>query len=150
MTGTVFVFNGPNLNLLGQREPEIYGTTTLADIEHECRGEAERHGLSLDFRQTNAEHELVGWLQEVRTGAAGIVLNPAAFSYAAYAVLDALKLADCPTVEVHLSNIHRREPWRANSIISQAVTGTISGLGGTGYLLAIRFVAEQQGIRARR
>ncbi len=140
---TVYVFNGPNLNLLGEREPDIYGTTTLADIEAQCRTESEGHGLTLEFRQTNAEHEMVDWIQAARKGAAGIVVNPAAFSYAAYSVLDALKACDCPVIEVHLSNIHRRdEKWRANSIITQVASGIVSGLGSNGYVLAIRHIAS--------
>jgi 3-dehydroquinate dehydratase-2 len=141
-TQTIQVLNGPNLNLLGVREPGVYGHATLADVEQSCREEAEKAGLSLQFRQTNAEHEMVGWLHEARTGAAGVVINPAAFSYAAYAILDALKMLDCPVIEVHISNIHRREAdWRANSILSQVVTGVISGLGTAGYALAVRHLA---------
>ena len=149
MPGSILVLNGPNLNLLGQREPEIYGHATLADVEALCRAEAETAGYTLDFRQTNAEHELVAWIQAARLGMAGIVINPAAFSYAAYAVLDALKLVDCPVVEVHISNIHRREAeWRSRSILTQAVTGIISGAGIHGYPLAVRhcvWLGEQAG-----
>ncbi len=137
---TVHVLNGPNLNLLGEREPEIYGSETLADVEARCRTATAAAGLTLEFRQTNAEHEMVGWIQAARRGAAGIVINPAAFSYAGYPVLDALKLCDCPIIEVHISNIHRREAWRAHSIISQAATGTICGLGTHGYVLAIKHI----------
>ena len=138
----IHVLNGPNLNLLGEREPTIYGHDTLADIETVCRTAADETGLELDFRQTNAEHEMVEWVQAARRGAAGIVINPAAFSYAAYPVLDALKLCDCPIVEVHISNIHRREAeWRSKSIMTQVVTGIISGLGVHGYPLAIRHIA---------
>ena len=145
MTGgrTVFVLNGPNLELLGEREPDIYGRATLADIETLCREEAEAFGLSLRFHQTNAEHEMIGWLHEARTGAAGIIINPAAFSYAAYPILDALKMCDCPTVEVHISNIHRREAeWRSRSIMTQVVTGIVSGLGVEGYALAVRHIGK--------
>lgn len=142
MSGTILVLNGPNLNLLGEREPEIYGSATLADVETLCRAEAELAGYALDFRQTNAEHEMVDWIQAGRKGLAGIVINPAAFTYAAYPVLDALKLVDCPVIEVHISNIHRRETeWRAKSIMTQVVTGLISGLGINGYPLAIRQIA---------
>ena len=138
----VHVLNGPNLNLLGEREPEIYGRETLADVEALCRTATDAAGLELNFRQTNAEHEMVGWIQAARAGAAGIVINPAAFSYAAYPVLDALKLCDCPVIEVHISNIHRREAeWRSRSIITQVVTGAISGLGTGGYALAIAHIA---------
>ncbi len=141
MGGTILVLNGPNLNLLGEREPEIYGRDTLADVEALCRAEAQGAGYDLDFRQTNAEHEMVDWLQSGRKGLAGIVINPAAFTYAAYPVLDAIKLADCPVMEVHISNIHRREAeWRSNSIMTQVCTGIISGLGVHGYPLAVRHI----------
>lgn len=138
----LFVLNGPNLGLLGQREPEVYGRDTLADVERLCRAEAAAAGLALRFHQTDAEHEMVGWLHEARIGAAGIVINPAAFGYSGYAVLDALKMCDCAIVEVHISNLHRRsEAWRTRSLISPAVAGTISGLGVNGYALACRHVA---------
>jgi 3-dehydroquinate dehydratase II len=143
MRGTIHVLNGPNLNLLGEREPAIYGHDTLADVEAMCRAEADATGYALEFRQTNAEHEMVDWIQAARKGAAGIVINPAAFSYAAYPVLDALKLVDCPVVEVHISNIHRREAeWRSKTIMTQVVTGIVSGLGVRGYPLAVRYIAE--------
>jgi 3-dehydroquinate dehydratase-2 len=139
----IYVLNGPNLNLLGVREPEIYGSATLADVERSCHEEVKAAGLSLTFRQTNAEHEMVGWLHEARIDAAGVVINPAAFSYAGYAILDALKMLTCPVIEVHISNIHRREgEWRAKSILSQVVTGMLSGLGVRGYTLAVRHVAQ--------
>ena len=139
MPGTILVLNGPNLNLLGVREPELYGTTTLADIEAACRAVAGEAGVEIDFRQTNAEHEMVDWIQAARTGLVGIVINPAAFTYAGYPVLDALKMVDCPVIEVHITNIHRREAeWRAKSIMTQVVTGIISGLGADGYQLAVR------------
>ena len=138
----ILVLNGPNLNLLGTREPAQYGHETLADVEAACRAEADAAGLTLRFHQTEAEHEMIGWLHEARIGAAGIVINPAAFSYAGYPILDALKMCDCPIVEVHISNIHRREAeWRSKSIMTQVVTGMISGLGIHGYPLAVRHVA---------
>jgi 3-dehydroquinate dehydratase-2 len=144
MGGTILVLNGPNLNLLGDREPEIYGSATLADVEALCRAETDAAGFDLVFRQTNAEHEMVEWIQHARTGMAGIAINPAAFSYAAYPVLDALKLVDCPVVEVHISNIHRREAeWRSKSIMTQVVTGIVSGLGVQGYPLAVRYLIGQ-------
>ena len=140
--GALFVLNGPNLDHLGVREPHIYGRETLADIEAACRTEAGAAGLTLRFHQTNAEHEMIGWIHEARVGAAGIVINPAAFSYAAYPILDALKMCDCPIVEVHISNVHRREAeWRSRSIMTQAVTGMITGLGAHGYVLAVRHLA---------
>jgi 3-dehydroquinate dehydratase-2 len=141
MSGTIHVLNGPNLGLLGVREPHIYGTATLADIERECRAIAEPAGFDIVFKQTDAEHEMVHFFHEARVGAAGVVFNPAAFTYAAYPVLDALKMCDCPIVEVHISNIHRREAeWRSKSIMTQAVNGIISGLGVDGYGLAVRHV----------
>lgn len=141
MGRTILVLNGPNLNLLGEREPEIYGYDTLADVAALCRAAAVPLGYEIDFRQTNAEHEMVDWLQAGRRGLAGIVINPAGFSYAAYPVLDAIKLADCPVMEVHLSNVHRREAgWRAHSIMTQVCTGIVAGLGIHGYELAVRHV----------
>jgi len=142
MAGTILVLNGPNLNLLGVREPEIYGSATLAEVAALCAAEAAAAGMTIECRQTNAEHEMVEWLQQARTGFAGIVINPAAFSYAGYPVLDALKMVDCPVVEVHISNIHRREEaWRKDSLMTAASTGIISGLGIAGYGLAVRFLA---------
>ena len=139
MSGTILVLNGPNLNLLGEREPEIYGNDTLADAEALCRAEGDAAGYTIDFRQTNNEAEMVEWLQAGRKGLAGIIINPAAFTYAAYPVLDAIKLADCPVIEVHISNIDRREAdWRSKSIMTQVVSGMISGLGIHGYALAVR------------
>lgn len=141
MRKTIYIFNGPNLNLLGEREPHIYGNHTLADVEAMCRTVAEPHGYAIEQRQTNAEHEMVEWIQAARTGAAGIVINPAAFTYAAYPVLDALKLVDGPVMEVHISNIHRREAeWRSKSIMTQVVTGIISGMGVHGYPLAVQHI----------
>ena len=146
MRDTIYVFNGPNLNLLGSREPEIYGSDTLAQIEARCRALTEAHGLKLDFRQTNAEHVMVEWLQEVRVGAAGIAFNPAAFTYAGYPILDAIRMVDCPVIEVHISNIHRREAeWRSRSIMTQVVTGIISGLGSHGYELAVEHLIHRRG-----
>jgi 3-dehydroquinate dehydratase-2 len=139
--GAIVVLNGPNLNLLGEREPAIYGYDTLDDVAGLCRQAVSGTDFTIDFRQTNAEYEMVAWLQEARCGKAGIVINPAAFTYAAYSVLDAIKLADCPVVEVHLSNIHRREAeWRSKSIHTQVCTGIISGLGIDGYVAAVRHI----------
>ena len=146
MTASIHVLNGPNLNLLGEREPEVYGHETLADIEALCRVEA--GDLPLIFRQTNSEHEMVEWVQAARRGQIGIALNPAAFSYAGFPILDALKMVDCPVIEVHISNIHRREAeWRSKSIITQVVTGSISGLGVAGYGLAVRELARRWALR---
>lgn len=141
MADVVYLLNGPNLNLLGQREPEIYGSATLADVEARCLSVAERYGFELICRQTNREYEMVDWLQEARQ-AAGIVINPAAFSYHSVPILDALKMCECPIIEVHISNIHRREEWRSRTLLSSAVTGTISGLGIAGYELALDYLAQ--------
>jgi 3-dehydroquinate dehydratase-2 len=150
MRNTIYVFNGPNLNLLGQREPEIYGRDTLAQVEARCRSLASAHGLALDFRQTNAEPAMVDWFQEVRVGAVGVAFNPAAFTYAGYPILDAIKMVDCPVIEVHISNIHRREAeWRSRSIMTQVVTGIISGLGVHGYELAVQHLIHRHSAPAR-
>jgi 3-dehydroquinate dehydratase II len=139
MRRRIYVFNGPNLNLLGEREPHIYGHDTLRDIERRCRALTDAAGLELDFQQTNHEGVMIEGIQQARLDAAGVAINPAAFTYAAYGVLDALKMLDCPVIEVHISNIHRREAeWRSRSIITQVVTGTIAGLGANGYELALR------------
>jgi len=149
MRQRIHVFNGPNLNLLGVREPEIYGRDTLVDIEARCRVLTDAAGLDLQFRQTNHEGEMVDWFQQARTGAAGIAFNPAAFTYAAYGVLDAIKMVDCPVIEVHISNIHRREAeWRSRSIMTQVVTGTVAGLGAHGYELAVRHLIHLHKVRS--
>ena len=150
MAAVLWVLNGPNLQFLGTREPEVYGRATLADAEALCRAEADAAGLALRFHQTDAEHEMVAWLHQARTGAAGLAINPAAFSYAGYAMLDALKMVDCPIVEVHLSNLHRRdEAWRTRSLVTPAATGSIAGLGIQGYALACRFLAARHRDGAR-
>jgi 3-dehydroquinate dehydratase-2 len=133
--------NGPNLNMLGKREPNIYGRDTLADVEKTCRAHAKTLGLALDFRQSNHEGELVGWIQESRGKAAGIVINAAALTHTSVALLDALQAAEVPTIEVHLSNIYRREPFRHHSYISRAAVGVICGLGPRGYLMALDALA---------
>jgi 3-dehydroquinate dehydratase-2 len=146
MSKTVHLLNGPNLNLLGQREPHLYGSQTLADVEALCRATAERHGFALEFRQTNSEHEMVDWIQAARKSA-GLVINPAGFSYNSVPVLDAIKACECPVVEVHISNIHKRAEtearWRAESLVSPAATGVIAGLGVQGYVLALDFLATK-------
>ena len=145
MSKRVYLLNGPNLNLLGLREPHLYGSRTLKDVEALCRPVAERHGFELEFRQTNREYEMVDWIQEARA-AAGLVINPAGFSYNAVPVLDAIKMCECPVVEVHISNIHRRAEtearWRADSIMSAAATGVIAGLGVAGYTLALDYIGQ--------
>jgi 3-dehydroquinate dehydratase-2 len=141
MSARIYLLNGPNLNLLGEREPALYGHHTLADVEALCRALADRHHLELVARQTNAEHEFIGWLHEARR-AAGIIINPAAFCYHSVAILDALKMCECPIVEVHISNIYRRDEWRSKSILSVAATGVISGLGIDGYRLAMEHLVQ--------
>ena len=139
MQKPVFVLNGPNLNRLGTREPDIYGTTTLADIEALCR--AAVPGLAIDFRQSNHEGELVEWIHEAIDKAAAIVINPAAYSFTSLALLDALKMFPGPIIELHISNIHRREAHYHHSYISLAATAVIAGLGAAGYPAAVRAVA---------
>ena len=139
MQKPVFVLNGPNLNRLGTREPHIYGTTTLADIEALCR--AAVPGLAVDFRQSNHEGELVEWVHEAIDKAAAIVINPAAYSFTSIALLDALKMFPGPIIELHISNIHRREAHYHHSYISLAATAVIAGLGAAGYPAAVRAVA---------
>jgi 3-dehydroquinate dehydratase II len=138
MPGTLYVINGPNLNLLGAREPEKYGTSTLADVEALCRDAAGRHGYAVEFRQSNREGELVDWIQQAgRERAAGIVLNAAAYTHTSVAILDAIAAVGVPTVEVHVTNIHAREPFRHKSYVSMAAEGLVCGFGIHGYALAI-------------
>jgi 3-dehydroquinate dehydratase II len=136
------VLNGPNLNLLGVREPEIYGHRTLADIEALCRKTGGERGLEIAFRQSNHEGQIIDWIQEARAAAAGIVINPAGFTSTSIAILDALKMFEGPIIEVHLSNIHRREAFRHHSFVSLAATGVICGLGAHGYVLALEAIAD--------
>lgn len=139
---TVLVLNGPNLNMLGVRQPEIYGRETLGDIEAACRERAAELGLELDFRQSNHEGELVEWVHEARGEADGIAINAGALSHTSIAILDALLLCELPVVEVHLSNIHRREAFRHHSYVSQAARGVICGFGVQGYLFALDALAR--------
>jgi 3-dehydroquinate dehydratase-2 len=141
-TATILVLNGPNLNLLGSREPEIYGRDTLADIETFCRQRATALGLALEFRQSNHEGELIDWIQEARAKMAGIIINPGGYSHSSVALLDALLASALPVIEVHLSNIFKRETFRRHSYVSKAARGVICGLGPRGYLLAIDALAD--------
>lgn len=138
----VYVLNGPNLNLLGLRQPEIYGRDTLADVEGLCRKAGDRLGLGIVFRQSNHEGDLVDWIHEARTKAAGIVINAGAYTHTSVALLDALNAAEKPVVEVHLSNVYRRESFRHHSYISMAAKGVICGFGPKGYVLALEALAE--------
>ncbi|BCJ91101.1 3-dehydroquinate dehydratase 2 [Terrihabitans soli] len=142
MTSTVFVLNGPNLNLLGLREPEIYGSDTLNDIEDRVAARAKQLGLSVDFRQTNVEGQLVDWIQEARTKAKGIIINPAAYTHTSVALHDALKAADVPVIEVHLSNTYAREEFRHHSYVSPVAHGIVVGFGAYGYELALDGLAR--------
>ena len=137
----IAVFNGPNLNMLGTREPEKYGAATLDDVETLCGETADLLGLAIDFRQTNLEGELISWVQECRNRAAGIVINPAGYTHTSVALMDALLAVDLPLIEVHITNIHKREAFRHHSYVSRAATGVIAGLGVGGYALALRAMA---------
>lgn len=137
----VVVLNGPNLNLLGTREPEKYGHSTLDDLEALCAEVAEGLGLAIDFRQTNGEGELITWVQECRGRAAGIIINPAGYTTTSIGLLDALIAVGLPVIEVHITNIHRREEFRHHSFVSKAATGVIAGLGVQGYALALEAMA---------
>lgn len=137
----VYVLNGPNVNLLGTREPDVYGKTTFAELEAACRARASALGLTLEFRQSNHEGQLVDWVQEARATAAGIVINPGGLTHSSVSLLDAILAAGIPTIEVHLTNIHRRDAFRSTSYVSKAATGVICGLGPQGYELALEALA---------
>ncbi|MBL3596972.1 type II 3-dehydroquinate dehydratase [Rhodovulum sulfidophilum] len=142
---TIYVLNGPNLNLLGQREPEIYGRETLADVEASCGRVAAGAGMEIRFLQSNHEGALVDWIHEARQAAAGIVINPAAFTHSSVAILDALNAFEGPVIEVHISNVHRREPFRHRSYVSLRADGVIAGCGVEGYELALKRIATLLG-----
>ncbi|MEQ1710381.1 MAG: type II 3-dehydroquinate dehydratase [Hyphomicrobium sp.] len=142
MTKPVYVLNGPNLNMLGKREPAIYGRDTLADVRARTEARAKTSGMTVDFRQSNSEGELIGWVQDARDKAAGIIINAGGLTHTSIALLDALQAAELPVVEVHLSNIFRREPYRHHSYVSLAATGVICGLGAKGYELAVEAMAN--------
>jgi 3-dehydroquinate dehydratase-2 len=148
MSKTVYVLNGPNLNLLGTREPHIYGHSTLADVEKLCRATAQQHGLALVFRQSNHEGQIVDWIQEARAEkAAGLILNPAGFTTTSVAILDALMTMEAPVIEIHISNIHAREEFRHNSYVSKVARAIICGFGIEGYALAITGLARLIGAK---
>ena len=138
----VFVLNGPNLNLIGEREPEIYGAETLAGIEEQLRQQASAANFEIDFRQTNHEGELVSWIQEARHAACGLILNAGAYTHTSIAILDALRALSLPVAEVHLSNIFKREAFRHRSYVSPAATGMICGFGPQGYRLALSAILD--------
>ena len=138
----VYVLNGPNLNLLGKRQPHIYGHETLADVERDCRALAVELGLKLRFHQSNREYEIIDWVHEAREGAGGIIINPAAFTHTSVAILDALNTFEPPVIEVHISNVHQRETFRHHSYVSLRANGVIAGLGTQGYQLALRRIVR--------
>ena len=142
MSRLVFVLNGPNLNLLGKRQPHIYGHETLADVEATCRELAAELRLELRFHQSNREYEIIDWIHEARESAGGLAINPAAFTHTSVAILDALNACDFPVIEVHISNVHKREGFRHHSYVSLRADGVIAGLGTQGYELALRRLAH--------
>jgi 3-dehydroquinate dehydratase II len=148
MPKTIYVLNGPNLNLLGEREPEKYGHATLADVEKLCRTTAQRHGFGIEFRQSNHEGEIVDSIQEARAKkAAGLVINPAGFTTTSIAILDALLTMQAPVIEVHITNIHAREEFRRHSYVSLAARAVVCGFGIEGYALAIGGLAAMTGAK---
>ncbi|QIE55595.1 type II 3-dehydroquinate dehydratase [Pikeienuella piscinae] len=138
MPELVYILNGPNLNLLGKRQPEIYGRETLSDVEAACRETAATFGLDIRFHQSNAEHQIIDWIHEAREAACGVVINPAAFTHTSVAILDALNAFEGPVFEVHISNVHKRESFRHHSYVSHRADGVIAGFGVDGYTLALR------------
>ena len=145
MTRLIYILNGPNLNLLGQREPEIYGHTTLSDIERACRSLGADLGLEIVFHQSNHEGQIIDWVQEARGTAAGIIINPAALTHTSVAVLDALNAFDGQVVELHISQVHKREAFRHHSYVSQRADAVMAGFGTHGYELALRHIAHLLG-----
>lgn len=145
MTISLLVLNGPNLNLLGTRQPQVYGSTTLADVEALCRQAGERLGIGIDFRQSNHEGVLIDWIHEAKGRHAGIVLNAGALTHTSIAIMDAIASVELPVAEVHLSNIHRREEFRHLSYISKVAVGMIAGFGAHGYVLGIEALANHLG-----
>lgn len=142
MTQTIYILNGPNLNLLGKREPEIYGADTLDDVRAACDAVASEAGLAIDLRQSNHEGELVDWIHEAREQAAGIIINPAAYTHTSVAILDALNSYDGPVIELHISQVHRREAFRHHSYVSARADAVMAGFGVQGYELALRHMGH--------
>ena len=142
MSRLVYILNGPNLNLLGKRQPEIYGSETLADVEADCRRVADAHGLEIRFQQSNREYEIIDWIHEARENAGGLIINPGAFTHTSVAILDALNTFEPPVFEVHISNVHKRESFRHHSYVSLRADGVIAGFGTQGYSLALQRVAR--------
>ena len=142
MAKPIYVLSGPNLNLLGVREPEIYGRATLDDVRGLCEARAGAHGRQIVFRQSNREGELIDWVQEARLEACALVINPAGYGHTSIAILDSIQALKIPVIEVHLSNIHKREAYRHHSYVSKGATGIVMGLGAQGYLRAVDAIAE--------
>jgi 3-dehydroquinate dehydratase-2 len=148
MSTTIYVLNGPNLDLLGTREPELYGSATLADVEKLCQSTAQRHGFTVVFHQSNHEGEIIEWIHEARAAkAAGLVINPAGFTTTSVAILDALLTLKAPIIEIHITNIHAREEFRRHSYVSKAARAVICGFGTEGYALAIAGLATLTGTK---
>jgi 3-dehydroquinate dehydratase II len=146
-TKPVFILNGPNLNLLGIREPDVYGRETLPALEVRCRARATELGFGIVFKQSNLEGEIVSWIQEARQDGSGIIINAAAYTHTSIAIHDALRSSDLPVIEVHISNIYKRESFRHHSFVSPVAQGVICGFGGLGYefaLLAMRQIIDSQ------
>jgi len=146
MNPTIFLLNGPNLNLLGSREPEIYGRESLGDIEAAARAHADILGLAVDCRQSNHEGSLIDWVHEARSACAGLIINPGAYAHSSIALYDSLRAFEKPIIEVHMSNIHQREAFRHHSYVSAAAKGVICGLGSLGYLAALDAMARWLGL----
>ena len=142
MARTIYILNGPNLNLLGKRQPHIYGSETLADVERDCAALAAELGVDTRFLQSNAEGQIIDWIHQAREDGAGIVINPAAYTHTSVAILDALNAFDGPVIEVHISNVHKREAFRHHSYVSLRADGVIAGCGTEGYRLGLRRVAS--------
>ena len=137
MAKTIFVLNGPNLNLLGKRQPEIYGHDTLDDVRAQCEAAGVPHGIEIELKQSNHEGQIIDWIHEARDRAAGIIINPGAFTHTSVAILDALNAFDGPVLEVHISNVHKRESFRHHSYVSLRAEGVMAGFGVQGYSLAV-------------
>ena len=142
MTKTIYVLNGPNMNLLGKRQPEVYGSKTLSDVEKSCSVIAHEKAFKIDLRQSNNEADLIDWIHEARKDGAGIIINPAAYSHTSIAIMDALMTFEGPVIEVHVSNIHKREKFRHQSYVSLRADGVIAGLGVRGYEFAVIKILE--------
>ena len=142
MSKSIFILNGPNLNKLGTREPDIYGSTTLPEVEEMCRARATARGHEIRFHQSNSEAEIIDWIQEAIDDASGIIINPAAYTHTSVAILDALTMNKCPIIELHISNPHNREAFRHHSYVTMAATAMICGLGVNGYVVAVDAMAD--------